>query len=162
MAFYTLCPGCLSGDHTQHVEHWGKRPEGVIDADICLCSGDCSERAATVAQTLRHMFLGLYSDTQVAGRVDPETTEWDKPRFYPAPPPPVVEPIDLPVAVALSVLEALPERVRRRRAELGLSYRQAAEAAGLDYNTFWRIEHGANMSLRAAIALLRWLAQPIP
>lgn len=130
MAFYTLCPGCLSGDHTQHVEHWGKRPEGVIDADICLCSGDCSERAATVAQTL------------------------------PTPPPPVVEPIDLPVAVALSVLEALPERVRRRRAELGLSYRQAAEAAGLDYNTFWRIEHGANMSLRAAIALLRWLAQP--
>lgn len=45
MAMFSDCPGCLSGDHSQHVHHWGKRPEGVIDGDFCSCSGDCAERA---------------------------------------------------------------------------------------------------------------------
>ena len=35
------CPSCSSGDHTGHVEHWGVRPEGVIDGEFCYCKGDC-------------------------------------------------------------------------------------------------------------------------
>lgn len=50
MAFYSDCGACLSGDHTRHVEHWGKRPEGVIDGDFCACAGDCAERAAAAFQ----------------------------------------------------------------------------------------------------------------
>ena len=39
------CPGCVAGDHERHVEHWGVRPEGVIDGEFCYCEGDCAERA---------------------------------------------------------------------------------------------------------------------
>ena len=39
------CPGCMAGDHTEHVEHWGVRPEGVIDGEFCHCAGDCAERS---------------------------------------------------------------------------------------------------------------------
>ncbi len=45
MAFYSDCPSCVTGIHDGHVEHWGKRPEGVIDGDFCACTGDCAERA---------------------------------------------------------------------------------------------------------------------
>lgn len=45
MATFSDCPGCLGGDHTRHVYHWGPRPEGIIDGDFCQCSGDCKERA---------------------------------------------------------------------------------------------------------------------
>ena len=39
------CPACIGGSHEGHVEHWGKRPEGIIDGEFCYCSGDCAERA---------------------------------------------------------------------------------------------------------------------
>jgi hypothetical protein len=45
MAFFSDCPSCSGGDHSGHVEHWGKRTEGVIDGDFCRCSGDCAERS---------------------------------------------------------------------------------------------------------------------
>lgn len=43
---FSDCPGCSTGDHDQHVQHWGVRPEGVIDGDFCYCAGDCAERKA--------------------------------------------------------------------------------------------------------------------
>lgn len=52
MAMFADCPGCSSGDHDSHVAHWGVRPEGVIDGDFCVCSGDCAERHKTSLQKL--------------------------------------------------------------------------------------------------------------
>ena len=45
MAVIADCPACQGGDHGNHVQHWGKRAEGVIDGEFCYCSGDCAERA---------------------------------------------------------------------------------------------------------------------
>lgn len=45
MAMTSDCPACFSGDHDHHVEHWGVRPEGVIDGDFCHCTGDCAARS---------------------------------------------------------------------------------------------------------------------
>jgi len=39
------CPGCMAGNHERHVEHWGTRPEGIVDGEFCYCKGDCAERA---------------------------------------------------------------------------------------------------------------------
>lgn len=45
MAVFADCNACMFGDHSRHVEHWGKRPEGVIDGEFCHCTGDCAERS---------------------------------------------------------------------------------------------------------------------
>ena len=52
------CPGCMAGDHDRHVEHWGVRPEGVIDGEFCYCKGDCAERA----QAAFDKFFGNMAD----------------------------------------------------------------------------------------------------
>lgn len=38
------CPACMLGDHSKHVETWGTRSFGIIDGEVCRCSGDCAER----------------------------------------------------------------------------------------------------------------------
>lgn len=59
------CPGCMAGNHEQHVEHWGTRPEGVIDGEFCYCKGDCAERARTAFDE----FFGNLVDTMTEGEV---------------------------------------------------------------------------------------------
>lgn len=46
MAVIADCPGCVVGDHQQHVTQWGFRAEGIIDGEFCHCSGDCKTRSA--------------------------------------------------------------------------------------------------------------------
>lgn len=55
------CPACVGGDHSRHVEMWGTRPEGIIDADVCLCRGDCKER---YDQAVSRWFPGLPDDSE--------------------------------------------------------------------------------------------------
>lgn len=50
MASFSDCPGCMAGNHDRHVNHWGVRPEGVIDGDFCRCTGDCKERIEKMVQ----------------------------------------------------------------------------------------------------------------
>lgn len=54
-------------------------------------------------------------------------------------------------------LATLGRQVAQTRKIRGLSLRQAAKVSGTDYNTIWRAEHGANLSLEAAITLIRWI-----
>lgn len=52
MATFSDCYSCATGDHSGHVEHWGKRAEGIIDGDFCRCIGDCSDRAENAFSAL--------------------------------------------------------------------------------------------------------------
>ena len=68
MAVYILCPGCQLGNHDEHVRHWGKRPEGIIDGEFCPCEGNCSE--IELPDDIRRM-LSRWGDTSAADhRVD--------------------------------------------------------------------------------------------
>lgn len=56
------CPGCMAGNHEQHVEHWGTRPEGVIDGDFCYCKGDCAERARAAFDEFFGNMAAIFSE----------------------------------------------------------------------------------------------------
>ena len=62
------CPGCMTGKHEQHVQHWGVRPEGVIDGEFCYCKGDCAERA----QAAFDEFFGNMADIFSEDALSPE------------------------------------------------------------------------------------------
>lgn len=46
MAVIADCPGCVVGNHPEHVTQWGFRTESIIDGEFCHCPGDCRERSA--------------------------------------------------------------------------------------------------------------------
>jgi hypothetical protein len=50
------CPACMVGEHSKHIEHWGTRPEGVIDGEFCHCTGDCKERLEARFQEMANLF----------------------------------------------------------------------------------------------------------
>jgi hypothetical protein len=63
-----------------------------------------------------------------------------------------------PYAELLEVLDALPLLVRERRRQLKLTLREAGEAAGVGFNTLYRVESRiGECSLSSAVAILRWL-----
>jgi hypothetical protein len=58
MSWRVVCPGCMAGNHDEHVRDWNIRP-GLIGGSWCDCEGDpgCTERAQAAAERLlAHMF----------------------------------------------------------------------------------------------------------
>lgn len=64
------------------------------------------------------------------------------------------------IAATLAVLHQLPDLVKARRAELGVSLRTGEELSGVPFNIIARCERGdGGMTLDSAIKLLQWVGQ---
>jgi ribosome-binding protein aMBF1 (putative translation factor) len=62
-----------------------------------------------------------------------------------------------PIVVAIEVLERMPELVRLKRWQEGLSARAAAEEAGVSFSTLNRYERGQQLPTKGVLPVLTWL-----
>jgi hypothetical protein len=71
-----------------------------------------------------------------------------------------VDPVSDRTAIALDVLDQLPDLVWSRRAELGLTLRGAEASSGVPFNVIKRCEaRDGGVTLTTAIKLLQWVGE---
>lgn len=58
------------------------------------------------------------------------------------------------------VLHRLPDLVQEKRRRLGFSLRDAAQQAGVSFNSISRFERGEDIMLSNAVKLLAWVGAP--
>jgi len=58
---------------------------------------------------------------------------------------------------AADVLRSLPDLFRDERQRRGVSLREAADDIGCAHSNLWKLEHGGDVRISTAIAVLAWL-----
>jgi hypothetical protein len=63
------------------------------------------------------------------------------------------------IRIAIVIVQQIPERMARERAERGISYRQAASEIGIAPSAFYNIQtRQRDPGLVVALRIMRWLA----